>query len=232
MQVARVATKSIAPPSALHGSRVVASARNRFDAMLLRVVAADGRMSAALDPNQITRLLGRISQGDDAALAQLTPLVYAELKELAARAMRQERDNHTLQTTALVNEACLRLLGDQAAAAANRAQFAALAAQAMRRVLVDHARRRQAAKRPDPAQRIDIEEIDLPTDGEQFVDLLALDSVLERLAQISPRQAQVVDMKFFAGMELEQIADLLDVARPTVVRDWRMARAWLQRELA
>ena len=146
--------------------------------------------------------------------------------------MRQERDNHTLQTTALVNEACLRLLGDQAAAAANRAQFAALAAQAMRRVLVDHARRRQAAKRPDPAQRIDIEEIDLPTDGEQFVDLLALDSVLERLAQISPRQAQVVDMKFFAGMELEQIADLLDVARPTVVRDWRMARAWLQRELA
>ena len=84
----------------------------------------------------------------------------------------------------------------------------------------------------DPGIRIGIEEIDLPTDGEQFVDLLALDSVLERLAQISPRQAQVVDMKFFAGMELEQIADLLDVARPTVVRDWRMARAWLQRELA
>ncbi|MBN8480426.1 MAG: sigma-70 family RNA polymerase sigma factor [Xanthomonadales bacterium] len=185
-------------------------------------------MSASFDATEITSLLERCSHGDGAARDRLTPIVYAELKALAARALRGERDGHTLQTTALVNEACLRLLGDQSAASANRAQFAALAAQAMRRVLVDHARRRLAGKRPDPALRVDIEEIDLPGDE---LDLIGLDAALDRLAGISPRQAHVVDLKFFGGLELEQIADMLDVARPTVVRDWRMARAWLQREL-
>ena len=159
----------------------------------------------------------------------LSALLYAELKALAARAMRGERAGHTLQTTALVNEACLRVLGQQRLDPANRAQFLGVAAQMMRRVLVDHARRRAAAKRPAPEQRVAIEEIDLPQAGQ---DLVGLDAALERLATISPRQARVVDLKFFAGMELEEIADLLDVARPTVVRDWRMARAWLQRELA
>ncbi len=183
---------------------------------------------SSFDVTEITSLLERCGQGDGAAHDRLTPILYAELKALAARALRSEREGHTLQTTALVNEAWLRLLGDEAAASANRAQFAALAAQAMRRVLVDHARRRHAAKRPDPAQRIDIEEIDLPTDE---VDLVGLDGALDRLAELSPRQARVVDLKFFGGLELEQIADLLDIARPTVVRDWRMARAWLQREL-
>lgn len=185
--------------------------------------------SPTFDPTEITSLLERCRQGDAGARDRLTPVVYAELKALAARALRQEREGHTLQTTALVNEACLRLLGDEAAASANRAQFAALAAQAMRRVLVDHARRRLAAKRPDPAERIDIEEIDLPTDE---LDLVGLDGALDRLAELSPRQARVVDLKFFAGLELEQIADMLEIARPTVVRDWRMARAWLQRELS
>ena len=185
-------------------------------------------MSESFDATEITSLLDRCSRGDDDARDRLTPIVYAELKALAARALRSEREGHTLQTTALVNEACLRLLGDDAAASANRAQFATLAAQAMRRVLVDHARRRLAGKRPDPAQRIDIEEVDLPVDE---LDLIGLDTALDRLAGISPRQAQVVDLKFFGGLELEQIADMLDIARPTVVRDWRMARAWLQREL-
>lgn len=182
-----------------------------------------------MDVKEITDLLARCGTGDIGALDRLTPIVYAELKSLAAHALRHERDGHTLQTTALVNEACLRLLGDRSMEANNRAQFAALAAQAMRRVLVDHARRRHAAKRPDPAQRLDIDEIDLP---EAELDLIGLDDALVRLAGISPRQARVVDLKFFGGLELEQIADLLDVARPTVVRDWRMARAWLQRELA
>ncbi len=186
-------------------------------------------MPESFDAAEITNLLERCGRGDHEARDRLTPVVYAELKALAARALRQERAGHTLQTTALVNEACLRLLGDEAAGTANRAQFAALAAQAMRRVLVDHARRRLAAKRPDPEQRIDIAEIDLAADE---LDLVGLDGALERLAAISPRQARVVDLKFFAGLELEQIADMLDVARPTVVRDWRMARAWLQRELA
>lgn len=185
-------------------------------------------MSQEHDSAQITRLLDRCRSGDDAAHAQLTPVVYAELKALAARALRGEREGHTLQTTALVNEACLRLLGQHSIEPGNRAQFAALAAQAMRRVLVDHARRRAAAKRPSSDERVAIEEIDLPA-AER--DLLGLDAALERLAVLSQRQAQVVDLKFFAGMELEEIAQALGIARPTVVRDWRMARAWLEREL-
>lgn len=184
-------------------------------------------MTDCSNTDEITALLARSCSGDTQALDRITPIIYAELKALAARALRGERAGHTLQTTALVNEACLRLLG-QHSEPGNRAQFAALAAQAMRRVLVDHARRRAAAKRPTSDERVAIDEIDLPV---AEADLIGLDGALDRLAEISPRQARVVDLKFFAGMELEQIADVLDVARPTVVRDWRMARAWLQREL-
>lgn len=158
----------------------------------------------------------------------LSPLLYAELKALAARAMRGERASHTLQATALVNEAWLRVADQQKLDPANRAQFLGIAAQMMRRVLVDHARRRGAAKRPTSDVQLVIAEIDLP---ESNADLVELDIALERLRSISPRQAQVIDLKFFAGLELEEIADVLDVARPTIVRDWRMARAWLQREL-
>lgn len=160
---------------------------------------------------------------------RLSPLLYSELKALAARAMRGERECHTLQTTALVNEAWLRVFGQHTLDPANRAQFLGLAAQMMRRILVDHARSRAAEKRPSSDERIGIEEIDLPVAES---DLVGLDHALERLAGISPRQARVVDLKFFAGLELEEIADVLGVARPTVVRDWRMARAWLQRKLA
>ena len=159
----------------------------------------------------------------------LSPLLYSELKELAARAMRGERSCHTLQTTALVNEAWLRVVEQEKVDPANRAQFLGIAAQMMRRVLVDHARRRMAAKRPTSDTRVAIDEIDVPAAD---VDFIELNGALERLAGISNRQAQVVDLKFFAGLELEEIADLLGVARPTIVRDWRMARAWLLRELA
>lgn len=159
----------------------------------------------------------------------LSPLLYAELKGLAARAMRGERAGHTLQTTALVNEAWIRVAGQQRLDPSNRAQFLGIAAQMMRRVLVDHARRRAAAKRPTSDMQLVIAEIDLP---DVVADLIELDSALERLGALSPRQAQVIDLKFFAGLEIEEIAEVLDIARPTVVRDWRMARAWLQRELA
>jgi RNA polymerase sigma factor (TIGR02999 family) len=185
-------------------------------------------MSGAFDPDEIIALLDRCGEGDAAAMARVTPVVYAELKVLASRALRGEREGHTLQTTALVNEACLRLIGQRSLEPGNRAQFAALAAQAMRRVLVDHARRFAAAKRPTSNERISIDEIDLAMAD---VDLIGLDGALESLSAISPRQARVVDLKFFAGMELEEIADVLGVARPTVVRDWRMARVWLQRTL-
>ena len=159
----------------------------------------------------------------------LSSLFYTELKQLAARAMRGERESHTLQTTALVNEAWLRVVEQHGVDPGNRAQFLGIAAQMMRRVLVDHARRRMAAKRPTSDVRIAVDEIDLPETSGDFLDL---NRALERLAGINTRQAQVVDLKFFAGLELEEIADLLEVARPTIVRDWRMARAWLLRELA
>jgi RNA polymerase sigma-70 factor, ECF subfamily len=186
-------------------------------------------MSQLPSEDSIRDLLARCSGDDAAAAERITPLIYAELKTLAARALRGERAGHTLQTTALVNEACLRLLGQRSVDPANRAQLVALAAQAMRRVLVDYARMRQADKRPPPDQRLLIDEIDLPA---AEADLVGLDAALERLATLSPRQARVVDLKFFAGLELEEIAQVLAIARPTVVRDWRMARAWLQRELA
>ncbi len=159
---------------------------------------------------------------------ELSPLLYSELKLLAARAMRSERPNHTLQTTALVNEAWLRVSRQHRLDPANRAQFLGIAAQMMRRVLVDYERRRTASKRPASHARVQVEEIDLHAPG---ADLLDLDSALVRLAEISPRQAQIVELKFYVGMELDDIAPVLGVSRPTVVRDWRMARAWLQREL-
>lgn len=187
-------------------------------------------MTGTSADDDVTRLLLRWSQGDDAALDRLAPLIYEELKALASRELARERADHTLQTTALVNEAFARMIGHGDTRFENRAHFAAIAARAMRRVLVDHARRRRARKRPTSDERVSIEEIDL--EGEAGIDLIGLDLLLDRLAEVSPRQARVIDLKFFAGMELEQIADLLEVARPTVVRDWRMARAWLQRELA
>lgn len=186
-------------------------------------------MTEGPDEHEVTRLLARWQHGDTSALDRLAPVVYAELKALASRALAHERQGHTLQTTALVNEAFLRLAAQQSSPS-DRAHLLALAAQAMRRVLVDHARRHKARKRPTSDERVAIDEVDLPE--AEDIDLLQLDAALERLAAISPRQARVVDLKFFTGLELEQIADVLDIARPTVVRDWRMARAWLQRELA
>ena len=159
-------------------------------------------------------------------------MLYTELKALAARALRGERHGHTLHTTALVNEAWLRIAGQQRLDSANRMQVLGLAAQMMRRVLVDHARRRAAAKRPTSDMQVVIDEIDRHTE-EVWVgtDLLEVNDALERLASISQRQAQVIELKFFGGLELDEIALVLEVARPTIVRDWRMARAWLQREL-
>jgi RNA polymerase sigma factor (TIGR02999 family) len=172
-------------------------------------------------------LAGR-NAGDAGALNRLTPLIYAELKALASRALRGEREGHTLQTTALVNEACIRLLGQHSVDPNDRPRLLALAARMMRRVLVDYARQHTAAKRPTSEQRIAIDEIDLP---QVDIDLIDLDAALERLTRINPRQAQIVDLKFFAGLELEQIAQTIGTARPTVVRDLRIARAWLEREL-
>lgn len=177
------------------------------------------------EPGEITTLLRRWSAGEEAALVAVTPLVYTELRSLARRALRGERHDHTLQTTALVHEAFIRLVGHDRTQWQTRAHFAAVAAQAMRRILVDEARRRLAAKRPDPNQRVEFDEaLQLPQEPDELV---ALDDALTRLSALDPRQARVVELKFFAGMELEEIAEVLSVGTATVTRDWRLARGWL-----
>jgi RNA polymerase sigma factor (TIGR02999 family) len=181
----------------------------------------------APDTEEITRLLTRCGAGDVGASERFTLQLYEELQTLASRVLS---DKHvgTLHTTTLVHEACARMLGQRPLDPGDRARFLMLAARTMRCVLVDYMRWYTAKKRPLSQQRISIEEIDLPAPQ---VDLLGLDKALERLSRINPRQAQVVDLKFFAGLGLDEIAQTLDVGRMTVARDWRMAHAWLQRQL-
>lgn len=177
----------------------------------------------------------RASNGSEGAGAEsLSPLLYAELKALAARTLRGERKGHTLQTTALVHEAWMRVANQHQLDFANRDQVLGIAARMMRRVLVDYARRRLAGKRTATDEDQVVAEIELGPDRPNIgsnAEIIALDHALTRLEAISPRQARVVDLKFFAGLELEEISTALGVARPTIVRDWRMARAWLEREL-
>lgn len=180
--------------------------------------------------SDVTVLLQRWSGGDKQALDRLLPLVYEELHALAARQLSGERRDHTLQVTALVNEAYLRLAGQDRANWADRRQFLLIAATMMRRVLVDHARRQAAGKRPPAEKQMSIDEIDLP--AEEDLDLVALDAALTRLSSIDPRQAQIVELRYFTGLDIEQTAATLELSISTVTRDWRMARAWLQRELA
>jgi RNA polymerase sigma factor (TIGR02999 family) len=178
--------------------------------------------------DEVPRLLAPCGASDAEASARLTRALYAELKTLASHVLGDKRSGHTLHTTALVNEACVRMLGQHKLDPGDRSRFLIMAARTMRCVLVDHVRRQAAEKRPSAHERIGIEEIDLP---EPLVDLIGLDMALERLSRVNPRQAQVVDLKFFAGLEMEEIAQTLGVVRQTVARDWRVARAWLGRKL-
>lgn len=182
-------------------------------------------------PDGITQLLIDWGKGDQAALEKLMPLVYSELRRLASNYLRRERAEHTLQPTALVNEAYLKLVHQKNAKWQNRAHFFGISAQLMRRILVDHARQHQAVKRGGSAQkRISI------TSVEKFakqpeVDLLALNEALDELANMDPQQSRIVEMKFFGGLSIEEIAEVLSIGHATVERDWKMARAWLRRQL-
>jgi RNA polymerase sigma factor (TIGR02999 family) len=170
--------------------------------------------------------------GDRAALEKLTPLVYDELHRLASHYMERERSGHTLQTTALVNEAYLRLIDWRSVHWQNRAHFFAMSAQFMRRILVDFARARDYAKRGGKVQQVPLEEAAAAAvTGERGADLLALDEALKALAQLDERQSQVVELRFFGGLSLEEVAETLNVSVGTVRRDWSLARAWLHREL-
>ena len=179
--------------------------------------------------NQVTELLVRWRSGDKAALDSLMPLVYTELRRIANRYLQGERSDHTLQSTALVHEAYLRLV-DQNVSWQNRAHFFGIAAQMMRRILVDHARSRSAAKRGDGACRVTLDE-GLVALAERDLDLVALDAALTNLAKIDPQQAKIVELRFFAGLSIEDTSEALHISPATVKRDWAMAKAWLHREM-
>jgi RNA polymerase sigma factor (TIGR02999 family) len=179
----------------------------------------------------VTRLLVAWRGGDADALDRLLPLVYAELRRVAHRYMRDERPNHPLQTTALVHEAYLRLIDVTRVDWQSRNHFFAVSAQMMRRILVEAARRRQADKRGGDASHVALDEAFVPA-PERAADLLALDEALERLATLAPRKARVVELRYFAGLSVEETAGVLEVSAETVMRDWRMAKLWLQRDLA
>jgi RNA polymerase sigma-70 factor, ECF subfamily len=185
---------------------------------------------ATPSPQEVTQLLLAWSQGDQSALDQLIPMVHAELHRLAHRCMDRERVGHTLQTTALVNEAYLRLIDSSQVRWQNRAHFFAVAAQLMRRILVDFARSRHNLKRGGAAQRVSLDEA-LLLPQEPDPDLIALDEALNALAALDPRQARAVELRFFGGLSVEETAEVLQVSPETVHRDWRVAKAWLLREL-
>jgi RNA polymerase sigma factor (TIGR02999 family) len=180
--------------------------------------------------HQVTQLLVAWSNGDELALVALTPLVYDELRRLAHSYMRRENSGHTLQSTALVHEAFLRLV-DQRVQWNSRAHFFGIAAQMMRRILVDHAKARFASKRGAGATRIELDE-NLITPGERSVDLLALDEALERLSKIDSQRGRIVELRFFGGLSNEESALILGISPATVQRQWCGARAWLFHELS
>jgi RNA polymerase sigma-70 factor (ECF subfamily) len=181
-------------------------------------------------PGAVTELLRAWGDGDDGALEQLTPLVEVELRRLARGYMRRERRGHTLQTTALVNEAFLRLTDARRVRWQDRAHFLGISARLMRRVLVDHARSHGYRKRGGGAERVTLHE-GLVTSPEPAVDVLALDRALDALAAVDVRKGRVIELRFFGGLSVEETAEVLHVSADTVKRDWRLAKLWLLREL-
>jgi len=189
----------------------------------------------AAEARDITALLKAWGQGDRAALDELTPLVYGQLRKLAGQYLRKERAGHSLQTTALVHEAYLRLVRADGANWNDRVHFFAVCATVMRRILVDHARKRLSAKRGGPAVAFGGAEVDLDQlpahESERAIELVALDDALTVLAALDARRARVIELRFFGGLSVEETAQALDVSPQTVMRDWKLARAWLTREL-
>ena len=183
------------------------------------------------DRNEVTRLLRRWQEGDQEALEELTPMVYQQLHHLAHHQMQDERQGHELQTTALVHEAFLRLVGIEAPWQ-HRRQFFAMAARSMRRVLVDFARRRNAAKRGGDVIKVRLTDIELtPDPSDQPEQVLAVDEALTRLGRRDPRKLRILELRCFAGLTINETADLFDVSHTTIENDLRLARAWLAREL-
>jgi RNA polymerase sigma factor (TIGR02999 family) len=179
----------------------------------------------------ITQLLIDWSHGDEQALDQLTPLVYDELRKMARTYLRRERSDHTLQATALVHEAYLRLIDQHSVSWQNRAHFFGIASQMMRRILVNHAQARAAEKRGGGAEKLSLDEaVSFPNQRE--IDLIALDEALKELERLDPQQTRIVELRFFGGLSIEDTAEALRISPATVKRDWSTARLWLRRQLA
>ena len=181
-------------------------------------------------PQEVTQLLADWSNGNQAALDKLAPLVHEELRRLAHHYMSRERPGHTLQTSALVNEAYLRLIDQKNVHWQNRAHFFGIAAQLMRRILVDYARRRHYLKRGGNAQQVSLDQVAIYSQ-ERSAELIALDDALTALTTVDQRKSQVVELRFFGGLSVEEVAEVLKVSRETVMRDWRLAKVWLLREI-
>jgi len=182
------------------------------------------------EPEEVTDLLIAWREGDQAALDKLMPLVYEELRRLAHRRRWRERQDHTLQTTALVHEAYLRLIDQRDAQWQNRAHFYAIAAQMMRRILVDNARARNYQKRGGGAQQVTLGEA-LEVSDNRAAEVVALDDALEALAAFDPRKSRMIELRFFGGLSIEETAEVLGVSPGTVMRDWTLAKTWLRREI-
>ncbi|TWT44885.1 RNA polymerase sigma factor [Phycisphaerae bacterium RAS1] len=181
--------------------------------------------------HEATAVLAAIRGGDPAAAEKLLPLVYDELRALAGGFFRRQRSDHTLQPTALVHEAFVRMIDATSAAWNDRAHFFAIAATAMRQILTDHARRKKAAKRGGDWDKVAVETISAPSDGEN-IDVVALDEALTRLGQLDARKHRVVELRFFGGLTVDEIADVLGMSKTTIESEWRAARAWLSAELS
>jgi RNA polymerase sigma factor (TIGR02999 family) len=181
-------------------------------------------------PKDVTTLLLEWRNGNRNALDELTPLVYRELRQLAARHLRHERPGHTLQTTALVHEVYLKLIDQRRAGFEDRDHFFAAAAHLIRRILVTHARKRQSLKRGGGLTLLALDEAITPPDGKEL-EVLAIDAALQSLAQLDPRQARMVELRFFVGLSIKSTAEVLGISTATVSREWDLARAWLRREL-
>ena len=184
-----------------------------------------------IETHEITQLLRESSGGNREAIDRLMPLVYAELHRQAARYLRRESQGHTLQTTALIHEAYLKLIDQRDVEWQNRAHFFAIAAQAMRRIMVDYARTKRREKRGGSDEKLPLEAALTVAVEESSVDLIALDEALTRLAEIDSEQARLVELRYFSGLTLEETAEALNISRATAAREWNVARAWLRREL-
>ena len=183
-------------------------------------------------PNEITRMLIELTDGNRDVVDQILPHIYDELKRLASSYLRRERSDHTLQPTALVHEAYMKLIDQKRVHWQNRAHFFGIAAQVMRRILLDHARKHQAGKRGGEVEKLPIEEEILVVSHDKSAELIALDDALQELAKLDEQKAKVVELRYFGGLSIEETAEVMGVSVPTINRQWRMAKAWLYSQIA